>query len=436
MTEVFNMKNKKNKIEVWKSDNLKFMSLRKDKEFRLIYIDPPFNTRRKQTIRSKNEFTYNTSGKYWAKAVIGYHDSYGSGIQGYLEFMKPRLEHCHRLLADNGVLCVHLDHNAVHYIKVFLDDLFGYGDIDRGSKNHFLNEIIWYKKAKNGGKKFANSHQTILIYTKGDKKKNKSYIWNEPPKEKSYGKSGGGQGGKVKYIKELCPSEKCKKHLSTYNLVNARDVFNHPDIATTEKLYPTEKPSPLIETLINAFTDKGDKVADFFCGCGSTIEACIKTEREFIGCDAQEDAIKSIQKKLIKLGINKARKEFKDFETIPANLFKLDNKSFQRECILLGEGTPNPYLSNDGGVDGIRVKDGALMQVKKSDGSVKHIRELLGVMVSKRKKIGVLIAKRFSKEVKNFANKITKDGYVIELQEVEYLQNLNKSKKKPSKKSA
>ncbi len=407
------------KIEVWKAENLKFMSLRKDKEFRLIYIDPPFNTRRKQTINkpSASKFDIKTDGKNWAKKVVGYHDSYGTGIQGYLEYIKPRLNHCHRLLDDKGILCVHLDHNAVHYVKCILDEIFGYGDRDRGHKKHFLNEIIWYKKAKNGGKKFAGSHQTILVY-----RKTEDYIWNPPDKERSYTKSGGGHGGKVQYQKD--------RYGRTYNLVNARDVFNHPDVATTEKLYPTEKPAPLIQTLIKAFTNKNDKVADFFCGCGSTIEACHKEGRYFIGCDAQEDAIASIQKKLLKLGIRKSKRDFKSFNKIPKDIYKLNDKEFQTECILKAEGTPNPYQSNDGGIDGIRIKDGAIMQVKKSKGQVKHIRELLGVMVAQRKNIGVLIAKEFPQSVVNFSNTITQDGYSIELQEVGFIDKINQAKQK------
>lgn len=415
----------KNKIEIWKAENLKFMFLRKDKEFRFIYIDPPFNTRRKQKIDRAEQFQFETSGNYWPKKVVGYHDSYGDGILGYLEYMKPRLEHCHRLLDDKGVLCVHLDYNAVHYVKCLLDEIFGYGDKDKGHRNHFLNEIVWRKKAKNGGKKFAPSHQIILIY-----RKTKDYIWNPPPKEKSYGKKGGGQGGKVKYFDEFCCKDKChKKPLRHYSEVNARDIFEHSEVSTTNKLYPTEKPAPLIKTLMEAFTNKGDKVADFFCGCGSTIEASYDLGRSFVGCDAQEDAMIAIKKKLSRLGIkNNNNVIFENFEKIPKNLYKLSDRQFQTECIIKAEGTPNPYTSNDGGIDGIRVKDGALMQVKKSNGSIKHIRELLGVMVAKRKKIGVLIAKQFPKSVQTFSNSITKDGYVIELQEVDYVLKMSKSK--------
>lgn len=98
----------------------------------LIYVDPPFNTGRKQT-RKRIKTVQDDEGdrvgylgkRYRTEAVkdapSGYEDSYGD----FLGFIVPRLEEAHRLLKANGSLFVHLDFREVHYVKVELDKIFG-----------------------------------------------------------------------------------------------------------------------------------------------------------------------------------------------------------------------------------------------------------------------------------------------------------------------
>ena len=131
-SDYFFMETKKWKVV--QAENLDYMTTLESNKFQLIYIDPPFNTSKKQQ-----------KTKEWDKKIerLEYYDSFGDGIQGYLEFMKPRLRECKRLLKDSGFLAVHLDYNSVHYIKCMLDDIFGEGNIDRG-ESHFVNEIIIY----------------------------------------------------------------------------------------------------------------------------------------------------------------------------------------------------------------------------------------------------------------------------------------------------
>ena len=148
------MKSKNLKYKVALAENLEYMATLKDETFRFIYIDPPFNTNKTQ--RGKRY-----TNKDWDRKLIDleYYDSYGDGIQGYLEFMRPRLRHCHRLLDKKGILCVHLDYNSSHYIKCMLDDIFGFGNIDTGS-GHFVNEVIWHYQAGKGGKKSYKKNMT------------------------------------------------------------------------------------------------------------------------------------------------------------------------------------------------------------------------------------------------------------------------------------
>ena len=144
-----------------KLENLEYMSTLPSESIRLIYIDPPFNTSK---IQKRKIFKQ----KEWPEKVIDleYYDSFGSGIIGYLEFMKPRLQHCHRLLDEKGVLCVHLDYRSVHYIKCLLDEIFGEKNIDTGSR-HLVNEVIWYYGGNSDPNIFMpRKHDNILIYSK------------------------------------------------------------------------------------------------------------------------------------------------------------------------------------------------------------------------------------------------------------------------------
>ena len=70
----------------------------------------------------------------------------------------------------------------------------------------------------------------------------------------------------------------------------------------TEKRYehPTQKPVKLMRRLIEKFTKKGDLIIDPYCGSGSTLVACIKIERDFVGCDINEEYCKIAEERIKK----------------------------------------------------------------------------------------------------------------------------------------
>jgi len=74
------------------------------------------------------------------------------------------------------------------------------------------------------------------------------------------------------------------------------DVFNGKEFIDSE--HPTKKPIDLMETLIKCTTDKGDIVADYFMGIGSTALATIKADRVFFGVELNkeyyDDAINTV----------------------------------------------------------------------------------------------------------------------------------------------
>ena len=175
-----------------------------------------------------------------------------------------------------------------------------------------------------------------------------------------------------------------------------------PVLRKKERLnYPTEKPVLLLERLTKTFTDESDMVADFFCGCGTTLEAALNLKR-------------NLNENLITIAY--------PFDEIPKDLTKMNPRDFQRNCVLFVEGVPNAKMSNDNGIDGIRIKDGAIIQVKQSKKIAgHHIRELLGAMTANRTKKGIFVAYSFIDSARNLVNKIKKDGYEIELKTVAQL---------------
>ena len=322
-----------------------------------------------------------------------------------------------------------------------MDEIFGYGDIDTGKK-HLVNEIIWhYKKWTNNPKSFQKNHDTILVYSKTH-----DYIFNT--QYQSYadekwvedtirvrdknGKLVRAKDKNGNYIKREKPNKG----------VNMHDVFNNISWGATnpERLkYPTQKPVALIERLIKAFTKKGDLVADFFCGCATTLEAAMSLDRHFIGCDGQEKVLSVLKERKIKRSEMKKYpiKALSPYSKIPKEFSKMDWKAYERKAILCAGGVPNAIQSSDGGWDGIRISDGALIQAKKHKSKTGRpdLQKFVGAMVVRRKKKGVFISHSgYSPQARNFASDIRKDGYIIELETSAYLQQKAELREKEIKK--
>src|SRR3989344_3023615 len=152
----------KNRL-IW-GDNLLIMgSLLKEYagKINLIYIDPPFATGDDFSftvnIGDGAEITKEPS----AMEVKAYRDTWGKGMQSYLQMMYDRLVLMKELLADNGSIYVHLDWHVGHYVKAIMDELFG--------RDNFRNEIIWnYKRWTAMSDRYQNMHDVILYYGKNE----------------------------------------------------------------------------------------------------------------------------------------------------------------------------------------------------------------------------------------------------------------------------
>jgi Adenine specific DNA methylase Mod len=324
--------------KIFWGDNLQVMS-HLLKEFRgkvdLIYIDPPFDSKadykkkislRRQTVESdSSSFEEKQYGDIWTN-------------DEYLQFMYERLILMRELLSDTGSIFIHCDYRVTSYMRVILDEIFGF--------NQFKNECIWQgaigdSSAKN--KKFIKSHDTIWFYSKSQ-----TSVWNDvfqdfsDASEKIYRNQDengfyrlapidnpGGNGYKYSLGMEekmplngyRMPKETAliwleqgildvrpgkvpgKKIYKNENGVRCRDVWT--DLSSIQgnehQGYPTQKPEALLSRIIFATTNPGDIVFDCFMGSGTTQAVAMKLGRRFIGADINLGAIQTTTKRLISL---------------------------------------------------------------------------------------------------------------------------------------
>lgn len=282
---------------IWGDNKLVMSSLLKQGwagKINLIYIDPPFFTGADFTIRTK----VGDEQIEKAPSIIeerAYRDTWSGGIASYLKYMYERLVLMRELLAENGTIWVHLDEHVGHYVKVMMDEIFGY--------ENFLNEIVWYYPDNFQGNvnRYANNHNIILVYSKTlEIKLNRIKIPLDKP---------------IKRDKRVWDKEKSK-------IVAARDengniiyeLFTHKyadDVWTigqssvskahsSEYLgFDTQKPEELLRRIILSASNPGDIVADFFCGSGTTLAVAEKLGRRWIGCDLSKFAIQVTRKRLL-----------------------------------------------------------------------------------------------------------------------------------------
>jgi site-specific DNA-methyltransferase (adenine-specific) len=259
-------------------NNLPVIAALPDESFRLIYLDPPFNTGRTQsrqvlaTTRSTEGARVGFGGNTY-ETVKGALYSYDDTFADYWEFLEPRLQQAWRLLDDRGTLYLHLDFREVHYAKVALDALFG--------RESFLNEIIWaYDYGARATKKWPSKHDTILVYVKNPKN---YYFNNEEVDREPYMAPG-----------LVTPEKVARGKLPT-------DVWWHTIVSPTGKEktgYATQKPEGILRRIIQASSQPGDWVLDFFAGSGTTGAVAQALHRRVVLVEQNPSAIEIIRKRL------------------------------------------------------------------------------------------------------------------------------------------
>lgn len=256
----------------------------------LIYIDPPFDS--KADYRTKITLPGTTiNQKPTVLEQFAYSDTWSDGTASYLAMITPRLMLMRELLADTGSIYVHIDWHVGHYVKVVLDEIFG--------RSNFRNEIIWsYGKMARASRRFMANHDVIYFYAKDADR-----LHFEVPR-----------------VQLEKPVRRLAREMVNGVLKNARDADgnvlyvdvtdrqvddNWSDIprvmpASREYLeYGTQKPEALVTRMIEASTQPGDLVADFFVGSGTTAAAAEKMGRRWVASDLGKPAAMITRKRLI-----------------------------------------------------------------------------------------------------------------------------------------
>ncbi len=168
-----------------------------DESVDLIYLDPPFNSKRDYSVLFKTPKGHESDAQ-----ITAFEDSWHWGEQAerefnellhcnntdvaemmlalrkflkendmmaYLTMMANRLLELHRVLKPTGSLYLHCDPTASHYLKIILDGVFGHAN--------FKNEIIWKRVGAKGNvqRKFGAIHDVLLCYPK----KIGTELWNQ-----------------------------------------------------------------------------------------------------------------------------------------------------------------------------------------------------------------------------------------------------------------
>jgi len=311
---------------------------------KLIYIDPPFGTG--SAYRGKRHVSAGPNDE------VAYQDMPLS--PEYLEFLRRRLIFLHDLLAEDGSIYVHVDVDAVHYVKVVMDEVFGI--------ENFVNDIARVKcNPKNFERRaYGNIRDSILFYAKNYGRN----VWNDPrepyteedverlfpkvdrdgrryttvplhaPGETRNGPTGQPWRGMSpppgrhwRYPPEVLDeldrrglvewsstgNPRLKVYADEYLKRGKRmqDVWlNYKDPVYPD--YPTEKNLEMVMKIVEASSKPGDIVLDAFCGSGTLALAAEKLNRKWICIDSSPVAVEVALKRILEL------KSYKPFALINA----------------------------------------------------------------------------------------------------------------------
>lgn len=369
-------------------------------------------------------------------------------MMAYLSMMAVRLIEIHRVLKTTGSIYLHCDPTASHYLKILLDSIFG--------PTNFLNEIVWKRTGTHSSaRRWGPVHDIIFFYAKSAGE----HVWNRPyvPLSEKHltthyrkvdkggrryehgeltgagirqGRSGVPWRGfdvasigrhwvtTVERLDELhsagrihVPEDGGWPRLVRYEdeskgraLGDVWEDISPINMRARERLgYPTQKPTELLCRIVAASSNSGDIVLDPFCGCGTTIHAAQKLDRNWIGIDITHLAISLIERRLkdafpgISFDIHGTPKDLESALDLAAR----DKYQFQWWAVSLVDARPygGKKKGADSGIDGIlffhsekKVTQKALISVKGGESvGVGAVRDLIAVVEREKAAIGVLI---------------------------------------------
>jgi len=275
----------------------------------LVYIDPPFasgadyakkvyirrnpklaekiaKAEQEMEIEELKAFEEKMYGDIWQK-------------EDYLNWMYENLQAIKSIMADTASIYVHLDWHIGHYVKILLDEIFG--------EENFINEIIWTYSgpASPGQKYFSRKHDTIFWYTKSETK-----VFNvndiRIPHKKPIGQGGtSSKWGDSENLAEKYSDGKIPEDWWS-------DISTVGRIKTELNGYATQKPEKLLKRIIQATSNNGGLVADFFGGSGVSAKVANDLGRNFIHVDIGLNSIQTVRDRLIQTKADFKILEIKD----------------------------------------------------------------------------------------------------------------------------
>ena len=326
----------------------------------LVYIDPPFASGAdyaKQVYIRRNPKIAAAIAQAEQEVSIDELKAFEEKMYGdvwdkekYLSWMYENLMAIKSVMSESASIYVHLDYHIGHYVKILLDEVFG--------EDNFRNEIIWKRATAHSDAEFyGNNFDCIYFYTKSQTQYTFNTVYQ--PYDEAYiarfnrtdpdgrrwdsgnltakGLSGGGYDYEYKGYRSLwrMPLEtmerldregrihitknggiRSKVYLDELPGMPAQSMWldiNPINSQANEKVdYATQKPEALVERIINASSNEGMIVADFFGGSGVTAATAKKLKRRFIHNDIGVNSIQTVRDRLIADGAEFEVLEIKD----------------------------------------------------------------------------------------------------------------------------
>lgn len=254
------------------ADNLTVLASLPDDSIDLVYVDPPFNTGKRQTLTRLRTIRDEVAGdrvgfggRRYRTVQLG-SQSYLDIHDDYLDFLEPRLVEIWRVLAPTGSLYLHLDPREIHYARVLADAIFG--------RECFLNEVIWaYDYGARTKRRWPPKHDNILVYVKDPKR-----YWFDAEAVERIPYMAPGLVGPEKAARGKLPTDTWWQTIV-------------PPGGAERTGYPTQKPVAVLRRIVAASCPPGGLVADFFAGSGTTGAAALELGRRFLLVDSNPEAV-------------------------------------------------------------------------------------------------------------------------------------------------
>lgn len=294
----------KDGIVIHNADNIHVLRNLKSGSVNLIYCDILYNT---------------------GKTFDDYNDNLGTSAEA-VEWYRPRIEEMHRVLANNGSIFIHCNWRLDSHMRILMEEIFG--------ANCFRNYIYRKHSKERGFYRNFDSQMDIILYFVKDPN---NFVFNETYsdrpmtiplfengfiKERSTPRIFNGTkidlGSQNKhwmvtekqFYKMVANHEVVMINGLPYRFTNTKPIGNlwHTDDmldqytrTDTAEAYDTPKPDAVLERIISTCSNKGDTVADFFLGGGTTAVITKKLGRKGIFCDISAKACSVTVRKLTNL---------------------------------------------------------------------------------------------------------------------------------------